>query len=101
MVGIDRLCMVDKDRENADCWLQVEPIIGGRISGPAINATVKGGVAYPNVFDNGNLQDAFITTYGTTREGEAFLVQVVGVGKPSEQFSRIVSLWIVLPLFGF
>lgn len=69
----------------------MEPITGGSIFGSALNATVKGGVAYPSIFDNGTLQDAFITTYGTTVDGAAFLVQVTGIGKPTEQFSSIVS----------
>lgn len=80
--------------------LEVEPITGGRIFGPALNATVTGGVAYPSIFEKGKLQDAFITTYGTTSDGEAFFAQVTGIGEPTEQFSSIVSLLLLLGYYN-
>lgn len=47
--------------------LEDEPIVNGTVSGPALNATVKAGLAYPQVIENGNVQIAQIVAYGTTR----------------------------------
>lgn len=74
-------------------WLPpVEPITGGTFSGPALNAIVSGGLAFPSVLQNGTVQDASITIYGTTRDNAPFLVQVTGIGVPRQQFARVVSI---------
>lgn len=70
--------------------------MGGSISGPALNGNITGGVAFPSTFNKGTLQSALITTYGISVDGESFLVQVNGIGTPSDQFASIVSSsWIL------
>ena len=67
----------------------MEPITGGAFSGPFLNATVTGGLAYPTILENGTRQDPFITIYGTTADNSSFLAQVSGVGVSRKQFARI------------
>lgn len=69
----------------------VEPITGGTFTGPAFNATVDGGIAYPSTFANGTVREPFITIWGTTTGNASFLVQLSGTGVPRRQFARAVS----------
>ena len=68
----------------------VEPIIGGTLFG-VINATIEGGVAYPQDFDNGTVSVPQIILYGTTSDNSSFLIQEAGVGSLAHQNTRIVS----------
>lgn len=69
----------------------VEPITGGRITG-AINATVQAGLAYPAIYENSTVEVPAIILYGTTHDKVPYLTQLFGVGKPTEQVVRVVSL---------
>lgn len=69
----------------------VTPIIGGILTG-VINATIEGGVAYPQVFGNGTVSAPQILLYGTTADNSSFLIQEAGVGSLAHQNTRIVSL---------
>lgn len=68
-----------------------EPITNGTISGPAINATIKAGIAYPQVVQNGSVQIAQIVAYGTADDGVPFTITETGIGNQQAQVTRIVS----------
>ena len=78
------LCLFEADSYT------VEPIIGGDLSG-AINATIKGGLAYPEILVNGTVDIPQIIIYGTTEDNSSFLIQEDGIGKLPHQNTRIVS----------
>ncbi|KAI9736627.1 MAG: hypothetical protein M1834_000831 [Cirrosporium novae-zelandiae] len=69
----------------------IEPIINGTITGPSLNGTIYHSIAYPTAYKIGNetVQYPEILVYGQSNDGESFLVQEVGVGAGSEQWSRI------------
>ncbi|MDI1492965.1 MAG: hypothetical protein OHK93_004749 [Ramalina farinacea] len=76
----------------------IEPLTSGSISGPYLNATVKGGLAYPTIVDNGAVQVPEIVIYGTTipnngtmasDKGENYFAIVEGVGGTMEQESAL------------
>ncbi|KAI9814192.1 MAG: hypothetical protein M1827_003358 [Pycnora praestabilis] len=69
--------------------LIIEPILGGSITGPVINGTILGGLAYPPVYNNDTLQVPQITVYGKTNDGFAFLVEESGIGTNSQQVTRL------------
>lgn len=69
----------------------VEPLVGGNITGPAVNATVTGGIAYPPVYNNGTLEVPQILVWGTTTDGYPFFVQEMGIGSITQQVTRLVS----------
>ena len=69
----------------------VEPLLSGTITGPAVNGTITGGLAYPPVLYNQTLQVPNINIYGTTSDGYPFFATELGVGTPSEQITRLVS----------
>ncbi|KAI4158535.1 MAG: hypothetical protein L6R39_000513 [Caloplaca ligustica] len=75
----------------------VEPITGGTFTGPAFNATVDGGIAYPSTFANGTVREPFITIWGTTTGNASFLVQLSGTGVPRRQFARAFLLATIEP----
>ena len=68
----------------------MQPIIGGTFSGPALNATVTGGLSFVETLNNGTVQLPFDTLYGYTSRNDSFLVQVAGKGEPESQAARIV-----------
>lgn len=68
-----------------------EPITNGTISGPAINATIKAGIAYPQIVQNGSVQVAQIVAYGTADDGVPFTITETGIGNQQAQVTRIVS----------
>lgn len=68
----------------------IEPISSGSFSGPLLNATIDGGLAFPTILANGTRQDAFITIYGTTSHNSTLLVQVSGTGNSSSQFADAI-----------
>lgn len=78
----------------------VTPIIGGTLTG-VINATIEGGVAYPQVVGNGTVSVPQIILYGTTADNSSFLIQEAGVGGVAHQNTRIVSLFLFLFLSLF
>ena len=65
----------------------VEPIISGTFTGPLLNATVSGGLAYPTILENGTRQDPFITIYGITASNSTFLAQISGMVRTFGGFS--------------
>ncbi|CAF9931420.1 MAG: hypothetical protein HETSPECPRED_007864 [Heterodermia speciosa] len=67
----------------------VTPIIGGTLTG-VINATIEGGVAYPQVVGNGTVSVPQIILYGTTADNSSFLIQEAGVGGVAHQNTRII-----------
>ena len=74
-----------------------EPITNGTISGPAINATIKAGIAYPQVLQNGTVQIAQIVAFGTADDGVPFTITETGIGNQQAQVTRIVSQPQVVP----
>ncbi|KAJ9130635.1 hypothetical protein NKR19_g9813 [Coniochaeta hoffmannii] len=68
-----------------------EPIANGTISGPAINATIKAGIAYPQVLQNGTVQIAQILAYGTADDGVPFTITETGIGNQQAQVTRILK----------
>lgn len=70
----------------------VEPLAKGTIVGPALNATISGGLAYPTATSNQSLQFPNVVIYGTANDNTTnFLVQETGVGTGNNQFTRLVS----------
>ncbi|KAG7005207.1 hypothetical protein G7Y79_00021g050740 [Physcia stellaris] len=67
----------------------LEPLTGGSFSGPLLNATVTGGLAYPTILNNNTRQDPFIIIYGTTADNSSFLARISGVGLPDTQLARV------------
>lgn len=67
-----------------------EPIINGTVTGPALNATILGGVATPSVYSNGTIQVPVIQAWGLTSDGVSFLINEAGTGMPKGQITRIV-----------
>ena len=70
-----------------------EPILNGTVSGPYINATITSGLAAPEIYNNGTLQVAVIDLYGITTDGYPLHIHETGIGSPSAQVTRIVSLF--------
>ena len=70
----------------------VEPTLGGNLTGPMINGTITGGLAYPTLYNNSTIEVAQILVYGVTSDGYPFLVQEAGIGSTSSQITRIVSM---------
>jgi hypothetical protein len=70
----------------------VEPIMNGTITGPGLNATITGGVAYPSFIYDQTFQIPEINAWGTTDDGEPFFVKESGIGLLSKQISRIVCV---------
>lgn len=63
------------------------PIAGGYIAG-AINATIQGGLAHPQNFNNGTIEAPAIILDGKV----PYLIQEMGVGPETGQVRRIVSV---------
>lgn len=71
----------------------VVPITSGLITG-AINATITAGLAYPALYNNSTVEVPAIILYGTTTDDDdklPYLIQLAGVGKVTEQVTRVVS----------
>lgn len=69
----------------------VEPITSGTLTGPAINATIFGGTAYPTFYNNQTVEVPTLFIYGNTTDGYPFLAKGEGVGVATGQIVRIVS----------
>lgn len=72
--------------------LIVEHILNGTVTGPAINATIEPSLATPSIINNGSTQVPIINVVGTTDDGFPFYISEAGIGSPSAQVSRIVSV---------
>lgn len=70
-----------------------EPIVGGTVTGPYLNANITSGLATPRVYRNGTLQEPVIDLYGVTDGGVPFTVHETGIGTPEAQVTRIVSFF--------
>ena len=67
-------------------------VTGGTVTGPALNATIIGGTAYPFVKTDGSATFANNVISGRTNDGVPFLVQDNGVGPGrNQQFTWLVS----------
>lgn len=71
--------------------MAVEPLTPGSFSGPLLNATIQGGIAFPTVVEKGTLQQPIIIIYGTTCDNSSVFVQAEGVGPRTGQLVRLVS----------
>ena len=74
-----------------DIYILVQPITGGAITG-FLNATVESGLAYPTLVQNSTVEIPEIILYGTTNDKVPYLIQLSGIGKPTDQVARVVSL---------
>ncbi|KAL8709502.1 MAG: hypothetical protein Q9220_005744 [cf. Caloplaca sp. 1 TL-2023] len=70
-------------------FVPFSPITSGTFSGPLLNATVSGGVAYPASLNNRTVQAPEIIIYGITADNASVLARISGVGEPKEQFARL------------
>ena len=64
----------------------------GTIAGPALNGTITGGTAFPEILNNQTLDIARLNIYGNTTDGVSFFGQGLGIGTARDQIARIVSL---------
>ena len=76
-------------------YLINEPITGGVVRGPTINATIQCGFAHPPVYDNGTLQVPMIDVYGVSEDGYPFYIHETGIGSNPAQATRIVSSFVL------
>ena len=67
-----------------------EPILSGKVVGPAFNSTIRGGFARPLIY-NGTLQVLVIDLYGTSDDGMDFYIHETRIGSNAAQVVRIVS----------
>ena len=71
-------------------------VTGGSVTGPALNATVIGGTAYPFVKADSSATFANNVISGRTNDGVPFLVQDNGVGPGrNQQFTWLVSCMLL------
>ena len=92
------------------CWpkclglssVVVFPIPSGTIAGPALDATITGGLAYPEFDGKGAsaIEVALITIYGNTTDGYPFLAQVLGIGSSKRQSARLVRYAFIFGLLS-
>ena len=62
------------------------------VSGPAVNGSILGGLAYPSLYNNLTLEFLEIDIYGRTADGYSFYVHESGVQPGAKKgFSRLVS----------
>ncbi|KAI9733429.1 MAG: hypothetical protein M1834_003513 [Cirrosporium novae-zelandiae] len=64
-------------------------ITGGSISGPALNATVSGGLASASMLNNGTYQMEQIDFYGSTTDETPFFAAMTGTGDLTPLTSRM------------
>lgn len=69
-----------------------EPFVGGNITGPAMNATIFGGAAFPTVYNNQTIEAPSLIMYGNTTDQVPFIARGEGIGLVTDQIARIVSL---------
>lgn len=68
-----------------------EPILGGTVTGPYLNANITSGLATPRVYRNGTLQQPVIDLYGVAEGGVPLVLHETGIGAPEAQVTRLVS----------
>ncbi|KAK7047378.1 hypothetical protein VNI00_006609 [Paramarasmius palmivorus] len=66
-----------------------EPFLNGTVTGPALNGTIRGGVAYPEIYNATGVEFSTANVWGTTSDGTSFAVQESGVGTTTRQISRL------------
>ena len=76
------------------------PITGGRAHGPALNGTIKSGLVQASYFNNKTVEYPSNVAYGTTEDGESFVVEQKGAGRAGSQAARLVSHFLSI-LFLF
>ena len=72
----------------------VYPLLGGKITGPALNGTILNGVALPEVTDDGVYAFSERRYYGNTTDGEDFYVVQKGVGLYTREQTWLVTLYL-------
>ena len=80
-------------------YVLVQPITGGAITG-FLNATVEAGLAYPSLIQNSSVEVPEIILYGTTYDKVPYLIQLSGIGKPTDQVATVVCLAHCGPKIG-
>ncbi|KAL2861154.1 uncharacterized protein BJX67DRAFT_391585 [Aspergillus lucknowensis] len=70
----------------------VEPITGGKIYGPAFNATIEGGLAAPILLNDNETtwQIPRAYAYGHASDGSPFYLEEDGIGSSATQNSRVI-----------
>ncbi|KAF2105750.1 hypothetical protein BDV96DRAFT_676997 [Lophiotrema nucula] len=66
-----------------------ETITNGTVFGPVINATIQGGAAFAEVYQNQTIQVPTIDAYGSTSDGLSFAIHETGIGSQAAQMTRI------------
>ncbi|KAF9871987.1 hypothetical protein CkaCkLH20_10619 [Colletotrichum karsti] len=65
-------------------------VLNATITG-ALNATIKGGVVYPYVYENGTIQHVEGRLWGTTHDGVDFFMEERGIGGAERRINRQAS----------
>lgn len=74
------------------------PITSGRAHGPAFNGTIESGLVRASYFNNKTVEYPNNVAYGTTEDGESFVIEQKGAGRAGEQAARLVILSLFLLL---
>jgi hypothetical protein len=69
-----------------------EVITHGTVAGPAINATIAGGTAFDDFYENGAINIPTIDVYGTTSDNLSVAVHEYGLGSKQAQLTRLVRI---------
>lgn len=76
-------------------FLTVEPLAAGRTDGPALNATLLPGLAYPSQNAAGTFALPSLLIRGKSDDNATDVLisgERIGVGKDGDQWARLVSL---------
>jgi len=66
-----------------------EPVASGTISGPLLNGKISGGFAHPSVYNDQTLEYPDFDLYGTSSDGQAFVIKQTGIGSTKGTVTRI------------
>ncbi|KAK7047379.1 hypothetical protein VNI00_006610 [Paramarasmius palmivorus] len=77
-----------------DNTILAAPIISGTVTGQALNGTIRGGIAFPQVYDDDDTSNtttwSYATVWGTASDGTSFVVEESGVGTTSRHIARLI-----------
>lgn len=68
-----------------------EPVTGGTLVGPGVNATIQGSFAHPSLYNNLSHEVTSIDFYGVTDDKFAFYIHESGVGSSTSKVNRVES----------
>ena len=71
--------------------LVVLPIVGGKVTGPALNGTLISGIVRASYFENQTIEYPMNSAYGLSDDGETFVIEQVGKGLAGRQAASLVS----------